>query len=353
MMSSCYDVEILRRFAQTILQHAGLSEEPAGVVAAGLLEADLYGHDTHGLALLEDYVEELENGTMTRQGQPEILQNFGAIARWNAKRLPGIWTTSLAIEDAIQRASQFGIAAISIAHSHHIGCLAAFLERPAREGFAILVLSSDPSDAHVAPYGGRTPVLTPNPVAVGIPADPDPILVDISMSITTAGRCARARHENQSLPAQWLLDNTGQPSADPKVLNQGGSILPIGGLDHGHKGYALGLTVELLTQGLGDYGRADSPTEWGAAVLVLAFAPQAFTTPAAFTRQVNEIIARCQAATPRSETGQIRLPGERALANKRAALTHGIALQPSIAATLERLATRYGLDLPPHYSHSE
>jgi L-lactate dehydrogenase len=222
-----------------------------------------------------------------------------------------------------------------------------FLEKPARENIAVLVLSSDPSDAMVAPYGGRTPVLTPNPIAVGIPAEPDPILIDISTSITTAGRCARLRNEGKRLPGPWLVDNDGIASDDPHVLGQGGAMLPVGGIDHGHKGFALGLMVEALTQGLSGHGRIDAPTEWGASVLVLAFAAAAFGDAAGFIGQVNGIIGRCRAAAPVPGVDSVRIPGENALARKRAALADGVALYPGIYAALEKLAQRFALPPPP------
>src|SRR3712207_9277250 len=100
----------------------------------------------------------------------------------------------------------------------HIACLAAFLEEPARQGYLVLVLSSDPSAALVAPYGGTTPVFSPNPIAAGIPAEPMPILIDISASITTAGLSARSRAEGTRLPGQWLLTADGQPTDDPNAL---------------------------------------------------------------------------------------------------------------------------------------
>lgn len=344
-MTERYQATALCEFACAVLQAAGLPAEPAQAVAEGLLEADLYGHTTHGLALLEDYVEELDAGTMACEGEPDVLQDFGAIARWDARRLPGIWTTALAIDEAARRAAKLGMGAVAIARSHHIGCLAVFLEKPARDGIAVLVLSSDPSDALVAPYGGITPALTPNPIAAGIPAQPDPVLIDISTSITTAGLCARKRNEGGSLPGQWLVDKNGVPSDDPHALVNGGAILPVGGLDHGHKGFALGLMVEALTQGLSGYGRIQSPTEWGAAVLVLAFSTAAFGSSADFLAQVKGIVDACRAAKPMPDGDGVRMPGERALWRKREALANGVVLYPGIADSLQKLAQRFALSL--------
>lgn len=345
-MTQRYSVSELHRFAENLLQAAGLPAEAAEVVARGLVEADLFGHNTHGLALLAGYVEELESGAMTRDGRPDVCKDFGAISRWDARRLPGIWTTALAIDEAANRAQQFGIGAIALANSHHIGCLAVFLEKPAREDIAVLVFSSDPSEATVAPFGGSTPALTPNPIAIGIPAQPDPILIDISMSITTSGMSARKRKEGARFPHQWFISKDGQPSDDPNEVTSGGAILPVGGLDHGHKGFALGLMVETLTQGLSGYGRAQSPTEWGAAVLVIAISTEVFDDHQSYFEQVNTIMSACRASTPIPDMGGVRMPGENALKRKQDALANGVALYPGIVESLTTLAQRFSIEPP-------
>lgn len=348
-MTETFDATGLRAFAAAALASVGVPPEPAGAVAEGLVEADLYGHVTHGLALLPDYVEEVETGAMTREGRPEVVSDFGAVAQWDGRRLPGVWTTKLAIAEASLRAEKFGVGAVNVRRSHHIACLAAFLEEPARAGKLVMLFSSDPSDAHVAPFGGTTPVMTPNPVAVGIPVEPDPMLIDVSMSITTAGMCAKARAEGRPLPGRWLLDKAGAPTDDAHVLKNGGSILPIGGLDHGHKGFGLGLMVEALTQGLGGFGRADTPKEWGAAVLALVFEPAAFGGTDAFLRQTGWLADACRGSAVPEGGAPVRLPGAAALARKRAALAGGLALDGARLDGLRALSARLAIPMPSRH----
>ncbi|MDQ0512447.1 Ldh family oxidoreductase [Ancylobacter amanitiformis] len=351
-MPTRYAAPDLVTLAGAILRAAGLPDEPAQAVAQGLTEADLLGHTTHGLALIGDYVEELDTGAMEREGAPDIVADHAAVATWDGRRLPGLWVTRLAVEDAVRRAGLFGIGAVAVRRSHHIACLASFLEAPARAGMMVLVFSSDPSDAHVAPFGGLTPVLTPNPIAAGIPAHPDPILIDVSTSITTAALCGRARAADTRLPGPWLQDADGRATDDPHATKQGGSLLPIGGLDHGHKGYGLSLMVEALTQGLSGHGRAEAPTGWGAGVLVLALSPAAFAGLDGFLRQTGWLIDACHAARVPAGAPRVRLPGEAALSRKRAALAEGVALHPGITDDLARLAARFGLAFPAPVSET-
>src|SRR5262245_27502048 len=281
---------------------------------------------------------------MAREGAPQVVNSHGAVETWDARRLPGVWTTGLAIDRATVLADQLGLGAVALRRSHHIACLAAFLEAPARAQTLILVFTSDPSAAMVAPHGGVTPVMTPNPLAAGIPAEPDPILIDVSMSITTGGMTALRKSEGRAMPGRWLLTPEGEVSDDPRVLGAGGALLPIGGLDHGHKGYALGLLVECLTQGLSGYGRADEPSEWGASVLVLALKPAHFGGMEQFRRQVQWLVAACHDARPLDPAAPVRLPGEAALARARQARKDGVPLSPAVVAALRELAARHGVE---------
>jgi LDH2 family malate/lactate/ureidoglycolate dehydrogenase len=158
--------------------------------------------------------------------------------------------------------------------------------------------------------------------------------------------CARRRNAGTPLPGKWLLDGEGNPTDDPHVMKRGGSILPIGGIDHGHKGYGLSLMVEALTQGLGGFGRADHPKEWGASVLVLAFAPEAFGGRDAFLRQTGWLVEACEASAIPEGKPKVRLPGHAALRRKAEALRNGLTLDATRLAGLAGLAQRFSLAVP-------
>lgn len=334
--------------ATMLLAAAGIAPDRARLIGELLVEADLMGHTTHGLALLPGYLEELATGTMTRAGDPEVIRDTGPCLTWDGRRLPGVWLTAHAIDTAIPRARQYGTATVVIRRSHHIACLGAFLTRATDQGLMLLLASSDPADASVAPFGGTSAVFTPDPIAVGIPTEGDPILIDTSASITTNGMSARLRAEGRRFDHAWLLDAEGRPTDDPQVLvaDPPGTIQPAGGLDHGHKGYALALMVEALTMGLGGFGRAEPAEGWGASVFVQVFDPDAFAGGTAFRRQTEWIAAACRASAPRPSVERVRLPGESALARRRQALAEGIELYPGIMARLEGWAERLGVSGP-------
>ncbi len=342
-----YAIADLQAFATELLAAAGLPPDRAAAVAAILVEADLLGHSTHGLALLPWYLDAATSGAMTLAGDPQVIADRGACITWHGQRLPGAWLAAQALELAMQRVRDHGTVTVVIRECGHVGALATYMERAAAKGLVALMASSTPSVAGVAPYGSSQAVLTPNPIAAGLPTEHDPILLDISASITTINRARQLERQGLRFPAEWVLDKDGTPSADPAVLvKQGGSLMPVGGLDHGHKGYSLALLVEALTQGLSGFGRADRPTGTSVSLFLQVIDPAAFGGQADFTRQTQFVADACRAARPVPGGAPVRVPGDRAAAERRDALAHGVALQPSIVQGIAPWTVRFEKRFP-------
>jgi LDH2 family malate/lactate/ureidoglycolate dehydrogenase len=348
MSTPRYTAEALTDLATQLLIAAGLDGDKAGAVAAILVEGDLMGHDTHGLALLAPYLAELESGAMTRDGAPQVIQDLPAAVTWDGRRLPGPWLVLQAMALATERAKQYGTGTVVIRRSHHIACLAAYHRRATDQGLLMVLTCSDANSASVAPFGGLDPVFTPNPLSAGIPTPGDPILIDISTSATTNGLTNRLHKEGGRLPAPWVIDGHGQPSDDPAVLfkEPKGTILPLGGIDSGHKGYGLSLLVEALTGGLAGHGRADKREGWGATVFVQIIDPAAFSGDEAFRRQTGAVVEQCHASRPAQAGRAVRLPGEKGLAKARQQLEAGVELYPAILPSLEPWCKKLGVALP-------
>jgi LDH2 family malate/lactate/ureidoglycolate dehydrogenase len=343
-----YAVEALTAYANALLLAAGVREDIARDVAAVLLDGDLMGHTTHGLALLPAYLNELAQGSMRKTGAPEIVHRSAAAQAWDGQRLPGPWLTLRALDAASELATSQGTGTVVIRRSHHIGCLAAYAKRAADRGVMGLVCCSDPSTHSVAPFGAITSVFTPNPLAAGIPTSGAPILLDVSASYTTNGMTNRLHKAGEQLPHAWVQDGNGNPTRDPAVLFDApkGTLLPLGGLEAGHKGFALALLIEAMTAGLAGHGRADAAEGWGATVFVQVLDPAAFGGQAAFAAQMDWLVRACHEATPRPDGPPVRLPGERALRLYRAQRTDGVALYPDILPALAPWAERLGVPPP-------
>jgi LDH2 family malate/lactate/ureidoglycolate dehydrogenase len=347
-VASAYRPADLVDFTAALFAAAGCDGDKPETIAALLVEADLLGHTTHGLQLAAPYLGALDSGGMRKTGEPEIVADRGATVTWDGRRLPGVWLTVRAIDLAVTRAREHGMAAVAIRRSHHIACLEAFLQRATDHGMMIMLASSDPSDASVAPFGGLRAVFNPDVIAFGIPTDGDPMLVDISAAITTNGMSNRLRKEGRRYPGQWAQDAQGNPSDDPDVLftTPPGTILPIGGSEYGYKGFGLMLMIEALTQGLAGFGRADPGEGWGAGVFLLVLDPTGFAGCEAFLRQTAWTASICRDNPPAPGVERVRLPGERGLAGKRAALAQGLRLYPGIIDSLTPWAHKLGVRSP-------
>jgi LDH2 family malate/lactate/ureidoglycolate dehydrogenase len=340
-----YPAESLRAYAVALLIAVGVRDDIARDVAAVLLDGDLMGHTTHGLALLPAYLKELAGGGMRKAGDAEVVQRSGAAQTWDGRRLPGPWLTLRALDAAVEMATAQGTGTVVIRRSHHIGCLAAYAKRAAERGVMALIYCSDPSTHSVAPFGAVTSVFTPNPLATGIPTSGDPILLDVSASYTTNGMTNRLHKSGQMLPHPWVQDADGNPTRDPGVLfgEPKGTLLPLGGIEAGHKGFALALLIEAMTAGLAGHGRADPAEGWGATVFVQVLDPAAFGGRDAFATQMDWLVRACHDATPRPGGAPVRLPGERALRLYRAQCADGVALYPEIMPALAPWAAKLGV----------
>jgi LDH2 family malate/lactate/ureidoglycolate dehydrogenase len=343
-----YDTAGITAYAEAVLTAAGMPADRARDVAGVLVEGDLLGHDTHGLDLLAPYVADIEAGRMGLEGDPVVLKDRAAVLAWDARRLPGPWLALRATDEAIERAKVYGTGTVSVRRAYHIACLAVYARRVAERGYVLLLYSSAPAGSSVAPFGGTRALFSPSPIAIGFPTGGDPVLVDVSTSITTNNLMARLHREGRKLPGNWLIDETGAPTNDPAVLfpPRSGTILPLGGVDAGHKGYGLGLMVEALTAGLAGHGRSDPGERFGATLFVQAIDPEAFAGLDVFREEMDWIARQCIGNPPAKGVERVRLPGQRGLALMREQVAHGIALKSSIVAGLSRLGEKYRVALP-------
>jgi L-lactate dehydrogenase len=245
-------------------------------------------------------------------------------------------------------ARKHGVATVTIQQSHHLAALAAYLPAVTQRGQIILLMCSDPANRTVAAPGGAEGVCSPNPIAMGIPTNGMPVLIDTTTSCASNGQIARLHTEKRPLASAILQTAKGKPTDNPAVLfnEPAGSILPLGGVDLGYKGFAYSLMVEALTSGLAGDGRASKPNRWGASVFLQVIDPRFFGGPTKL-RQETEFFARsCRKSRPRSPRVPVRLPGDQSLALRQQQLAHGVKLYPTIRPSLEPWVVKLGVKFP-------
>ncbi len=348
-MTPCYDASALRDFATALLVAGGMREDFARDTADVLVESDLLGYPTHGLAFLPAYLDRLAKGHMARDGDVTVVAETASTFSWQANRLPGAWVMRRAIDAALRRASTQPVVVATIADSSHIGCLQAYLPAITQHGFMAILSATNPGIATVAPFGGIDPVLTSNPIAFGIPTADAPILVDVSTSLVTNAAVNTRRQAGERFETACLLDNQGVPSADPSVLasKPPGTILPIGGVEFGHKGFGLGLVVEALSLALSGGGRSTAPDAFGQGVFLQLIDPRQLGGGLDyFLRETTELAARCRASRVPAGRPPVRLPGERSLREREQRLQDGVPIEASVQERLAVQARAAGLEFP-------
>jgi len=344
-----YRVEDLERFGRDLFVAAGLAAGRAEVVARSLLEADLLGFTTHGLQRVPINLEWLESGHLRATGEPRVLRDRAAVFAWDAEFLPGPWVLQSAVAEAMVRVREAGVVTAVLQRCTHVACLAAYLVPVVQAELIGIVTVSTPDESFVSPFGARSAVFSNDPLAFCAPASGAPLLFDVSLAVTAGGQIARARREGRRLPEACLKTATGQPSDDPAVLTTEppGSVMPIGGAGHGHKGYALTLMAEVLSQALGGHGRATGTGEGEAnSVFLQLIDPRAFCDWPDYLREVDRLFALTRAAQPDDPRRPVRIPGEAGWQRRAAALRDGLEPYPGVMDRLHTWAGRLGVAVP-------
>lgn len=343
-------------FATACLQKAGARADIAEQMAKSLVYGDLFGFRTHGLRRLPYNVKQLQSGQSQGQGDVDVVQERLATAHWDAHGLSGLYVIPQAVEHAISKARDCGTATVVVRRCDHVASLAAYLHLATEQGMVISMLASTPAQASVAPFGAKSRVFSPNPFGFAVPYSPQgeanspqrSIMFDMSFSVTAAGKVRQAYDRQESLPWPAIIAPDGSATANPaSYLDEGGALLPLGGIDLGFKGYGLCLMSELLTMGLTGYGR-DVGADDGEfnSVYIQVSDPTAFTSTAEFDRVVADLAQRCLQAEPINAEQPPRLPGERAWREFDRQMNQGVELDELTWPRLCHVARKLGVAIP-------
>ncbi|RWB94708.1 MULTISPECIES: Ldh family oxidoreductase [unclassified Mesorhizobium] len=353
MTAQRYAYQDLLSFSSQLLTRAGLPQVRAEVVARQFLEADLLGYSTHGVQRLPSNCDWLLKGETNPDGRHIVLQATRCCETWDADFLPGPWVAAQAVDRACEMAAENGLGSVVVRRTQHVACLASYLERGTDRRMMVMITVSTPAEAVVAAHGGLTPIFSCNPFAAGIPTGEAPILIDTTLAMSAQGPMNRAQRQGTMLPYPMIMRPDGDVSANPADFAAGGAILPLGGIEQGHKGTGLVLLTKALTAALGGYGRADGAEIGEAnALFVQVLDPAHFAGRAVFEREMRFLAQRCRASRVAPGSDPVRVAGDRALMLKRDQLRDGVRLLDSILDDIRPWAERLDCTFPAPIARS-
>src|SRR6476661_873908 len=227
----------LTRIGAALLRAAGASQEEADAVAIGCVNANLAGHDSHGIIAVPTYIDRVKVGHIAPGAKFEIVQESPATAVIDGHWGFGFHVNAKAMQLIIDKAKKTNVAACTVYRQSHVGRLAAYPLMAAREGMiGLATADSGRSPKAVAPFGGREARLGTNPISIAVPSDLEaPFYLDMATSAVAAGKVLLAAARGEQIPSGWIVGSDGRQTTDPHQLRSGGALLPLGGTE-GYKG---------------------------------------------------------------------------------------------------------------------
>ncbi len=247
-------VESVKKFMKSSFVAVGVPETDADIIVDILIRSDLRGIRSHGIGRLKLYIDRIRDGILQPQTHIETIKEYPATALLDGNNGMGHVISYRAMEIAIQKAQNTGIAAVSVRNSSHFGIAGYYADMAIQKDMAgMAVTNARPS---IAPTFGKNPMMGTNPIAFGCPTDEEcPFLLDMATSIAQRGKIEVLERQHQNIPPGWAIDGKGDVVSDPsdllKMLKQkAASFLPLGGEGEklgGYKGYGMAMMVEILS----------------------------------------------------------------------------------------------------------
>ncbi|MBV9579777.1 MAG: Ldh family oxidoreductase [Chloroflexi bacterium] len=335
----------LHRIGKALLESAGASADEAEIVMRHCIDANLAGHDSHGIIQIPTYIDRIQVGHIVPGAEWTIDQESATTTVIDGHWAFGYTVTERAMQLTIDKARQSHVAATTVHRQGHIGRLASYTLMAARaDMIGLITADSGRSAKQVAPFGGREPRLGTNPLSIAIPSDLDgPLFLDMATSAVAAGKISLAVSRGESVPEGWLIDASGQPTTNPGDLRRGGALLPLGASE-GYKGSGLSVIVEILCGLLTGLGFGIEPTgRHNDGCFLAVFDVAAFRPLAEFKREVAEFARYLKDTPPAAGFSGVLYPGEIEHMREQDRAAHGIEVEDATWNKLRELADGYKL----------
>jgi uncharacterized oxidoreductase len=337
----------LKRFTSAIFAAVGCSDHEAERIGHYLVEANLAGHDSHGVIRVPYYVEWVKVGKVVPNQRLKVVFENEVIAVADGQYGFGQVLGEEAMRLGIEKAKKHGVAVVALRHAGHLGQIGAWPLLVARAGLLSLHwVNTSGAGILVAPFGGINRRLSANPIAAGVPrANSEPLILDMSACTIAEGKIKVALNKGVPVPENCIIDSKGQPTTDPKVFYgpPPGAILSIAA----HKGYGLGIIAEVLAGALTGGGCSDpkNANRLANGMLSILLDQRLFQDEETFAVEIERFIAWVKSAETATPDGEILMPGEAEARTRRQRVRDGIELDETTWGQLLEVGKSVGISV--------
>ncbi len=340
-------VEPLTAAIKALVRGFGSDAREVDLVTDNLIQANLTGHDSHGIGMLPKYSEAFVEGGLKANAHVKTTLDGGAMLRLDGQAGFGQVIGHEAMELGIARAKQFGSCIVALGNSHHLCRIGAWAEMAIAANLISVHFTNVISRPIVAPFGGGDARFGTNPFTVGIPVPGgEPILLDFATSVMAQGKARVAYNKGEQMPPGRLIDDKGNPTTDPKfaVVEPTGAIVTFGE----HKGFGLAVVCELLggalAAGMACHEPATGKKRVLNGMLTILFDPARLSDGAMFAGEMNGFIDWVKASPAQAGFDRVRLAGEPERETRAKRLAQGIPVDETSWGDILKAAERLKVD---------
>lgn len=333
-------------FCQQAFQKAGMTEEDAWIAADALVLANLRGVDSHGVMRVPPYIRRLLDGGANPKPQIRPVRRGPSFVRLDGDRGIGLVVSTYAMKEAIELASQTGVGVAAVFNSDHFGAAAYYAMRALNHDMIGVAMTN--ASPVMSLWGGEGAFLGNNPIAVAVPSGSElPLVLDMAVSKVAGGKVRLAVKKGIKIPLDWITDKDGMPTDDPKALEAGGALFPLG-----YKGQGLGVIVETLCGILSGAWILNEIPMWfanttkqvGIGHFMMAINVDAFLPIQEFKNRVDQLVQKIHSAPRAKDVERIYLPGEIEHLYERKRRPEGIPLPETVYQDLLQIGRKLNID---------
>lgn len=351
----------LQEFMIEVFTKLGVPKDEAKICSDVLIESDLRGIESHGIGRCKMYYDRIKAGIQFPTTNIDVIRDKYATAVWDGNHGMGHVISHRAMETAIEKAKKYGIGCVVVRNSTHYGIAGYYASMAIKEDMIGMTFTN--ARPSISPTNGVDPMLGTNPICFGAPSNLEyPFLFDGATSISQRGKIEVYDREGKETPLGWAIDREGKPFTDTKqllkdLISKQAAMLPIGGADEetgSHKGYSLGLMVEILSaalqngsylQDLHGFDKQGKPCPYKLGHFFLAINIDFFTEIDDFKKITGDIMQTLQNSTIAPNKDRIWVAGEKEYYKEKEIRAEGVTITPALLNNIKIMKKELNIKL--------